>query len=59
MRFSSRILGDHGDSYVEARKTCEATEHEKGKQKVVERCAKTETECGGGGTDTEGDLYID
>ena len=53
LRLARRILGDHGDSNVEARETSKTAENEECEQEVVDRCAETETEGGGGGTNTE------
>jgi hypothetical protein len=57
LRLAGRILGHHGDGYVEARETGQAAEDEEGEQEVVERRAQTETEGSGSGSDAEGDLH--
>jgi hypothetical protein len=57
LRLPGRILGHHGDGYVEARETGQAAEDEEGKQEVIEGRAQTEAEGGGSGSDAEGDLH--
>jgi hypothetical protein len=54
--FAGCVLGDHGDGDVEACETGEAAENEEAEQDVIEGCAKTEGEGGGGRTNAEGDL---
>jgi hypothetical protein len=56
LRLASRVLGNHGDSNIEARETCETAENEEGEQEVVDGCAEAETECGSCGTYTKRDL---
>ena len=56
--FASLVLGKHGYSHVEPSEAGQTAENEECEEDVIKRGPDTKSECGSGGSETEGDLVV-